>query len=117
MSNFTVAIPDDLLADAKIAAAKAGTSVNSVIRTLLEGFVRNESGPLTGNFEIIFRYSIGKLTAAKAVQELHLDTDEQLRAMTLQSGLPLPRLSINETDGMEKHFGTMVERFGRKASA
>ena len=39
MSNFAVAIPDDLLMDAKVMAAKTDTSLNSIIRLLLEAFI------------------------------------------------------------------------------
>lgn len=113
MSNFTVAIPDDLLSDAKVCAAKAGTSVNSIIRVLLEGYVRNECVPLSGNYEILFKYSLGQIPEHKAIKELHLDDSETLNALTIQAGLPLPRLSLEETDAMQKTFGKMIDRFGK----
>lgn len=113
MSNFTVAIPDDLLTDAKVCAAKAGTSVNSIIRQLLEGYVRNEHVPLSGNYEILFRYSLGQISAHIATQELHLDDEKTLRTLTIQAGLPLPRLSLEETAAMQKNFGEMIDRFGK----
>lgn len=115
MTNFTVAIPDDLLADAKVCAAKTGTSVNSIIRVLLEGFVKNENSPLSGNYEILFKYSLGQITGQKAMKLLHLDDDEVLRLMVLHAGLPLPRLSESENEAMSKKFGEMVERFGAPA--
>ena len=112
MSNFTVAIPDDLLADAKVVAAKAGTSLNAILRTLLEGYVRNERGPLTGNYEILFRYSLGQISEKEAVKELHLDDINLLGVLTVKAGLPLPRLSLEETASMKKNFGEMIDRFG-----
>ena len=112
MSNFTAAIPDDLLADAKVCAAKAGTSVNAIIRLLLEGYTRNESAPLTGNYEILFRYSLGQIPEREAVEELHLNDRDSLNALTVQAGLPLPRLSLEETAAMKKWFGEMIDRFG-----
>lgn len=115
MANFTVAIPDDLLADAKVAAAKAGTSLNAIIRTLLEGYVRNERAPLTGNYEILFRYSIGQISEQDAVEELHLDDSDALHALTVQAGLALPRLSLEETAAMKRKFGEMIDRFGNAA--
>jgi plasmid stability protein len=115
MSNFTVAIPDDLLADAKVCAAKAGTSVNSIIRQLLEGYVRNESTPLSGNYEILFKYSLGQIPERTAMKELHLDDEESLSALTIQAGLPLPRLSLEETAVMQKNLGEMIDRFGKVA--
>jgi hypothetical protein len=115
MTNFTVAIPDNLLADAKVCAAKAGTSVNSILRVLLEGFVRNASAPLSGNSEILFKYSLGQMTEQKAIKLLHLDDEDDLRRMVLHAGLPLPRLSEQETEAMSKKFGEMIDRFGATA--
>ena len=115
MSNFTVAIPDDLLADAKVCAAKAGTSLNSIIRVLLEGFVRNASAPLSGNSEILFKYSLGQISDQKAMKLLHLESEEVLRLMTLHAGLPIPRLSDQENEVMSKKFGEMIHRFGAGA--
>ena len=110
MSNFTVAIPDDLLTDAKVMAAKAGTSVNALIRTLLDGFVHNESSPMSGNFEILLQYSLGQITPKKAVKLLHLEDEAALDRLTLQSGFPIPRLSLQETDNMQKRFGEMLDK-------
>ena len=110
MSNFTVAIPDDLLTDAKIMAAKAGTSVNALIRTLLDGFVQNESSPRSGNFEILLQYSLGQIVPKKAVKLLHLEDEAALEKVTLQAGFPIPRLSLQETDNMQKRFGEMLDK-------
>jgi len=110
MSNFTVAIPDDLLTNAKVMAAKAGTSVNALIRTLLDGFVQNESSPMSGNFEILLQYSLGQITPKKAIKLLHLEDDAALEKITLQAGFPVPRLSLQETDNMQKRFGEMLDK-------
>ena len=110
MSNFTVAIPDDLLTNTKVMAAKAGTSVNALIRTLLDGFVQNESSPMSGNFEILLQYSLGQITPKKAVKLLHLEDEAALEKITLQAGFPVPRLSLQETDNMQKRFGEMLDK-------
>ena len=110
MSNFTVAIPDDLLTNAKVMAAKAGTSVNALIRTLLDGFVQNESSPMSGNFEILLQYSLGQITPKKAVKLLHLEDEAALEKVTRQAGFPIPRLSLQETDSMQKRFGEMLDK-------
>ena len=112
MSNFTVAIPDDLLTDAKVMVAKTGTSVNSIIRVLLDGFVKNERNALSGNYEILLKYSLGQISTAKAVNLLHLADAQALKVLTIQSGLPLPRLSLQEEEAMQKRFGEMLDRFG-----
>ncbi len=116
MSNFTVAIPDDLLSDAKIVAAQTGTSVNSIIRQLLEGHVRSQRSAMPGNYEILFKYSLGQVTSRTAVRELHLDSDEALHAMVVNAGLPLPRLSQQETEQMQKRLHEMVEQHGQNAA-
>lgn len=110
MSNFTVAIPDDLLTDAKVMAAKAGTSVNALIRALLDGFVQNESSPMSGNLEILLQYSLGQLTAKKATKLLHLDNEDALNSLTLNAGFPAPRLSLQDSESMQKRFGSMLDK-------
>lgn len=110
MSNFTVAIPDELLADAKVTAAKAGASLNAIIRTLLEGFVRQESSPMTGNFEILLQCSLGQITDKNAVKQLHLKDNAALHLMMRGSGLPLPRLSTEENEAMRKRFSEMLDK-------
>jgi len=112
MVNFTVALPDDLLTDAKVFAAKTGTSVNSILRVLLEGFVRNESTIMPGNYELLLKYSLGQLPPAKAMKSLHLGNIDEVNGMVIQAGLPVPRLSISETEAMQKRFGEMLDRAG-----
>lgn len=115
MANFTVAIPDDLLVDAKVAAAKCSLSLNAVLRQLLEGFVRNESLSLCGNYEILFRYSLGLIAEDKAIETLHLDRAGDLKVMTIAAGLPMPRLSAQETEEMQKTFGAAMDNFSKAA--
>ncbi len=110
MSNFTVAIPDELLTDAKVMAAKSGTSLNAIIRTLLEGLVQHGSSPMTGNFEILLQYSLGQITAKNAVKQLHLEDNDALNLMTRNSGLPLPRLSMEENEAMRQRFSEMLDK-------
>jgi len=113
MANFTVAIPDELLAEAKVAAARTDTSVNAILRQLLEGFVRGQAAALPGNFEVLFRYSLGQVSGQEAIKALHLADEETLHRMTIQAGFPLPRLSLQETAAMRKVAGDMMDRFGK----
>ena len=115
MANVTVAIPDELLSQAKVVAARTDTSVNATIRQLLEGHIRNEGVPLSGNYEILFKYSAGQISEQSAMKELHLGNVEALALMTIQAGFPLPRLSLQETAAMQKNFGDMIDRFGHVA--
>lgn len=112
MSNFTVAIPDDLLTDAKVLAAKTNASLNSIIRMLLEGFVKNESTTMSGNYEILMRYSLGQISTIRAMSLLHLDDIGSLKNLVVQSGLPLQRPSVQEEDAMQKRFSKMLDRAG-----
>jgi plasmid stability protein len=110
MSNFIVAIPDELLTDAKVMAAKTGTSLNAIIRSLLDGFVQSESSPMAGNFELLLKYSLGQLTAKQTIKLLHLKDEAALHVLTLKAGFPLPRLSIQETEIMKKRFSEMLAK-------
>lgn len=112
MPRVTVDIQTYLHIDAKACAAKAGTTVSAIIRQLLEGYVRNVSAPLPGNFEVLFRYSLGQMPMETAIKELHLESEDALNFLTNQAGLPRPRLSLKETAAMQKHFGEMLDRFG-----
>lgn len=109
-TNFTVAIPDELLTAAKVMAAKSGTSLNSIIRNLLDGFVNNESTPLSGNYEILLKYSLGQVAAKKAIKSLHLENVNELNALTIQAGFPIPRVSLQENEDMQRRFSQMLDR-------
>lgn len=115
MPRITINIPDDLLADTKACAAKAGVSVSELIRHLLAGHVRNERATLPGNFEVLLRFSLGQISERDAMAELHLDDEDALSVLTILAGLPLPRLSLEETAAMQKSFGEMLDRFGKIA--
>ena len=115
MPRITITVPDELLADAKACAAKAGVSVSELVRHLLAGHVRNERAPLPGNFEILLRFSLGQVSERDAMAELHLDDEDALSVLTILAGLPLPRLSLEETAAMRKNFGEMLDRFGKIA--
>lgn len=110
MPNFTVAIPADLLADAKVAAARANTSLSQLVRVLLEGCVKNQSIAMSGNFDILLRFSLGQITAQQAQKLLHLDDPLVLDTMLSSAGLPMPRLSLQQTDAMQRRFGEMLDR-------
>jgi plasmid stability protein len=43
VSNVTITLPDDLLRRARVRAAREGTSVNSVLRAKLAGYVDDDA--------------------------------------------------------------------------
>ena len=70
----------------------------------------SDASPLTGNYEILLQYSLGQVNAKKAVKLLHLENEASLADLTLKASLPLPRLSLEETEAMRKRFGDMLDR-------
>lgn len=91
MSNFKVKISEELLTKVDLIADKSGKSVNDIVIKLLDNFVKYQSYPMNGNFEILFNYSLGKLSAKKTVKLLHMQDQAALHSLTLKAGLPLPR--------------------------
>ncbi len=110
MPKLIVGVPSDLLADAKVMAAKTGNPLSSIILGLLAGFVKNEAGPLTGNYEILLAYSLGRISAGNAAHQLHLDSESALNKLTLEAGLPIPRLGLQETEAMRKRFAETMDK-------
>lgn len=110
MSNFTVSIPDDLLTEAKVVAARSGVSLNAIIRNLLEGVVQNTSVSMSGNFEILMKYSLGQVSAKRAGILLHLEDESLLVDMTKKAGLPIPTIALREAESMRKRFGKMLDQ-------
>jgi hypothetical protein len=117
MASITIEIPDALLSDAQAVAERANTPIEVIIGQLLEGYVQHLATRLPGNYEILFQYSLGRITEARATAALHLDDAEHLKWLTLQAGLPVPRLSLQESAAMQMHFAEMIDRFGKLGSA
>jgi len=109
MGNFTVSIPEDLLSRAKVVAAMTNTSVNATVRALLEQHVQMLEKPLSGNYELLFKYSLGQLSEDSLIRDLHLESHEELRILVLQAGLPLPRLSLDEQKEMQDRFSKILD--------
>lgn len=109
MSNFTVSIPDELLSRAKIVAAMTNTSINATIRSLLERHVQLLEKPLSGNYEILFKYSLGNINEDAVIRDLHLGSSEDLKILVLQAGLPLPRISLEEQKEMQDRFAKVLD--------
>ena len=110
MTNFTVAIPNDLLSETKVIAAKTNTSVNAIIRMLLEGFIENKNAIMSGNSEILLKYSLGKISTKEAMKQLHVPNKENLDFMVVQSGFPIPRILEKIELNMQNKFSDMLDR-------
>ena len=98
MSNVTFAIEDDLLRKAKMAAVQMDTSLNSIVRTLLAGFVNSVGEPTkqTGNYRKLLNFSLGRIPYRKLMTEMHIESDEQLFLMMCAADLPMPTLPADE---------------------
>lgn len=68
---------------------------------------------MTGNYDILFMYSLGKISAKQAIKRLHITDEQVLNKMTLDAQLPLPKLSEAETNAMQKRFGEMLDNASR----
>jgi hypothetical protein len=102
MGNVTFSIDDEILKKAKLSAAKLDTSVNSIVKVLLENFANqiefsDKNAP--GNFQTLFDFSTGKINYRQAQSKLGVD-DRMLFLMMCKAGLPMPQLSEAETKKM-----------------
>jgi plasmid stability protein len=117
MPNFTVAIPDELLARAKIHAATHGTSVNELIRVLLAGHLARAECALPGNYEILLKVALGQLSVDSAARQLHLDCEDDLFVMLTYCGLPRPRVSEGEEAQMRDRLTVLFDKMAPKERA
>ena len=101
--NFTGSVDRDLLKRAKILAAKSNTSINALfnaeLRYLVETFEAAEAGG-NQNFRTLLDFSLGRMDDRQAMQELGIDSDEDLFLLMAQAHLPMPRLPEARTRRM-----------------
>lgn len=101
--NFTGTVDRELLKRAKILAAKSGTSVNALFNAELRYLVDTfEAGEAAGNqnFRTLFDFSLGRIDYLQAMENLGIDSDEDLFLLMAQARLPMPRLSADRTRAM-----------------
>lgn len=112
MANITFSIDDETIREAKIAAAKLNTSVNAIIRVLLANFA-NDLEKIDrnsiGNFQTLFDFSIGRINYRQAQARLGVD-DRTLFLMMCKAGLPMPRLSDQETERLASQAERILYR-------
>jgi hypothetical protein len=101
--NFTAAVDRDLLKRAKVVAAKNDTSVNALfnkqLRYLVENFEAGEASH-NDNFATLLDFSLGHLDDRAAMQNLGIDSEEDLFLLMARAHLPMPRLPEAETHDM-----------------
>ena len=101
--NFTGSVDRALLKRAKLVAAKADTSINALfnaeLRYLVETF---EAAETCGNqnFKTLLAFSLGQIDDLHAMEQLGLQSEEDLFLLMAQAHLPMPRLSETQTRQM-----------------
>lgn len=106
MSNITFNFEDDLIKRAKVLAAQNSTSVNSIVKDYLAHVVDSglqEEDAMNGNMQILFNYSIGKISRMRARRMLGTD-DAVLTQMMRAAGLPPPRANLAQEEAMLKEI-------------
>ncbi|MCF8208670.1 MAG: hypothetical protein K9K38_04590 [Rhodoferax sp.] len=109
MPNVTFSIDEDLLRQSKMAALQMDASLNAVVRTLLDGFVKSVGSPKanTGNYRKLLDFSLGRVPYRKLMSELHIESDEDLFLMMCSVGLPMPTLSKEELEKTSQIFESL----------
>ena len=102
--NITFALDDALIAAAKVAAAKRGTSITSLVRAALERQValdvETSSGSPSGVLQSLVDYSMGRLPRAVAMQALGIDDYGQLLVLLNAAQLPHPIVPLSRRQSM-----------------
>lgn len=102
--NITFALDDALIAAAKVAAAKRGTSITSLVRAALERQValdvETSSGGPSGVLQSLVDYSMGRLPRAVAMQALGIDDYGQLLVLLNAAQLPHPIVPLSRRQSM-----------------
>jgi len=108
--NFTGAVDRDLLKRAKVIAAKTETSINALfnaeLRYLVETFEAAESGGNL-NYKILLDFSLGRTSNVEVMNALGITSEEDLFLLMAQARLPMPRLSIAETERMVSELNAL----------
>ena len=103
--NFTGTVEKDLLKRLKVIAAKLATSINALFNAELRHLVETyEAAEVHGNhnFQTLLDFSLGRINDVQAMDRLGIDSEEDLFVLTARAHLPMPRLSVGETEEMAR---------------
>jgi hypothetical protein len=101
--NFTASVDRDLLRRAKVLAARNDTSVSALLNAQLRYLVETcEQAERLGNSNaaVLLAFSLGRLSDEQAMEQLHLEHEEDLFLLMAQAHLPMPRLPEEATTAM-----------------
>jgi hypothetical protein len=101
--NFTASVDRDLLRRVKVLAARNDTSVSALLNAELRYLVETcEQAERLGNSNaaVLLAFSLGRLTDEQAMEQLHLEHEEDLFLLMAQAHLPMPHLCEQSTAAM-----------------
>lgn len=100
MPNITFVVDENLLRKVKVIAARYDTSLNALVRDYFQHLAHSgldSEGPMEGNLQTLFRYSMGSMTRKQAREALGAD-DARLTQLLRMAGFPPPRSPQAEED-------------------
>lgn len=102
--NITFALDESLVAAAKVAAAKHGTSITALVRTALEQQValdaETSSSGASGVLQVLVDYSMGRLPRTVAMDTLGIDDYGTLLTLLNTAHLPHPVVPLSTRQQM-----------------
>lgn len=101
--NFTGTVEKELLKRLKIIAAKLATSINALFNAELRHLVETyEAAEVHGNhnFQTLLDFSLGRINDIQTMERLAIASEEDLFILMARAHLPMPRLSVAETEAM-----------------
>lgn len=103
MTKLTLSLDEDMIRAVKAIAAHNGTSIHAIVRDYFNHLIDNglaKPDTLSGNQELLFKYSMGRIPKNVVMKELGLGDYGDLQRLMYASGYPLPRLSEAQTKEM-----------------
>jgi hypothetical protein len=109
--NFTGTVEKDLLKRLKVIAAKLATSINALfnaeLRHLAETFEAAEAHG-NNNFQTLLDFSLGRIADLQTMEQLGIDSEEDLFLLMARAHLPMPRLAAVETQEMAQSLHALT---------
>lgn len=109
--NFTGTVDRDLLKRLKVLAAKLATSINALFNAELRHLVETyEAAEAHGNhnFQTLLDFSLGRINDIQAMEQLGIDSEEDLFLLMVRAHLPMPRLSTSDTEAMAQSLHALA---------
>jgi ribosome assembly protein YihI (activator of Der GTPase) len=109
--NFTGTVDRDLLKRLKVLAAKLATSINALFNAELRHLVETyEAAEAHGNhnFQTLLDFSLGRINDIQVMEQLGIDSEEDLFLLMARAHLPMPRLSPSDTEAMAQSLHSLA---------